>query len=231
MSCSRPDLFGPTSTYSISQEGPMNGTPSSSRERLWLPLRTPEIAQFQKPDKAVLHCDLRVRWKIASSDLRFQAAMSQPETSLSESFSGKNSGDLALVMPKCQQLRNHYDTEQMAFWKEKPVDFHPGVAEHVWILSNRLLHHWSADIIAEFYSGLSVWGLNVFLILLAIAMARCWSAESMMHVSLYLVISLQRHEWQRLVVQVPTEHSRNSPSRFVIGKTLDSPEEQNHHKM
>ena len=41
-------------------------------------------------DKAMLHCDLRVRWKVAS-DLRFGAAMSEPET---RSFCGI-SGDLA----------------------------------------------------------------------------------------------------------------------------------------
>ena len=38
-----------------------------------------------------LHCDLRVRWKVAS-DLRFRAAISEPKT---PSFCGI-SGDLAL---------------------------------------------------------------------------------------------------------------------------------------
>ena len=38
----------------------------------------------------MLHCDLRVRWKVAS-DLRFQAAISEPEAA---SFCGI-SGDLA----------------------------------------------------------------------------------------------------------------------------------------
>ena len=33
----------------------------------------------------MLHCDLRLRWKIAS-DLRFQAAISEPETLLSAGF-------------------------------------------------------------------------------------------------------------------------------------------------
>ena len=37
-----------------------------------------------------MHCDLRVRWKVAS-DLRFRAAISEPKTS---SFCG-TSGDLA----------------------------------------------------------------------------------------------------------------------------------------
>ena len=58
--------------------------------RLRCPSRTPEIARFPKQDKAMLHCDLRVRWKVAS-DLRFRAAISEPKTS---SFSGI-SGDLA----------------------------------------------------------------------------------------------------------------------------------------
>ena len=44
----------------------------------WLS-RTPEIARFPRQEKAMLHCDLRVRWKVAS-DLRFQAAISLPKT-------------------------------------------------------------------------------------------------------------------------------------------------------
>ena len=52
--------------------------------------RTPEIARFPRQEKAMLHCDLRVRWKVAS-DLRFQAAISEPKN---PSFCGI-SGDLA----------------------------------------------------------------------------------------------------------------------------------------
>ena len=52
--------------------------------------RTPEIARFPRQEKAMLHCDLRVRWKVAS-DLRFRAAISEPKT---PSFCGI-SGDLA----------------------------------------------------------------------------------------------------------------------------------------
>ena len=47
--------------------------------RLRRPSRTPEIARFPKQEKAMLHCDLRVRWKVAS-DSRFQAAISEPKT-------------------------------------------------------------------------------------------------------------------------------------------------------
>ena len=47
--------------------------------RLRCPSRTPEIARFRKQDKAMLHCDLRVRWKVAS-DLRFRAAISETKT-------------------------------------------------------------------------------------------------------------------------------------------------------
>ena len=35
--------------------------------------------QIPRQEKAMLHYDLRVRWKVAS-DLRFQAAISEPET-------------------------------------------------------------------------------------------------------------------------------------------------------
>ena len=58
--------------------------------RLRCPSRTPEIARFPRQEKAMLHCDLRVRWKVAS-DLRFRAATSEPKT---PSFCGI-SGDLA----------------------------------------------------------------------------------------------------------------------------------------
>ena len=58
--------------------------------RLRCPSRTPEIARFPRQEKAMLHCDLRVRWKVAS-DLRFRAAISGPKT---PSFCGI-SGDLA----------------------------------------------------------------------------------------------------------------------------------------
>ena len=58
--------------------------------RLRCPSRTPEIARLPRPEKAMPHCDLSVRWKVAS-DLRFRAAISEPKT---PSFCGI-SGDLA----------------------------------------------------------------------------------------------------------------------------------------
>ena len=58
--------------------------------RLRCPSRTPEIARFPRQEKAMLHCDLRVRWKVAI-DLRFRTAISEPQT---YSFCGI-SGDLA----------------------------------------------------------------------------------------------------------------------------------------
>ena len=58
--------------------------------RLRCPSRTPEIARFPRQETAMLHCDLRVRWKVASH-LRFRAAISEPKI---PSFCGI-SGDLA----------------------------------------------------------------------------------------------------------------------------------------
>ena len=53
--------------------------------------RGPQKSQrFPRQEKAMLHCDLRVRWKVAS-DLRFQAAISEPKNL---SFC-RISGDLA----------------------------------------------------------------------------------------------------------------------------------------
>ena len=55
--------------------------------------RGPKKSQrFPRQEKAMLHCDLRVRWKVAS-DLRFRAAISEPNT---PSFC-RISGDLACV--------------------------------------------------------------------------------------------------------------------------------------
>ena len=58
--------------------------------RLRCPSRTPETQRFPRQEKAMLHCDLRVRWKVAS-DLRFRVAMSEPKA---RSFC-RISGDLA----------------------------------------------------------------------------------------------------------------------------------------
>ena len=58
--------------------------------RLRCPSRTPEIARFLRQEKAMLHCNARVRWKVAS-DLRFRAAISEAKT---PSFC-RISGDLA----------------------------------------------------------------------------------------------------------------------------------------
>ena len=52
--------------------------------------RPQKSQRFPRQEKAMLHCDLRVRWKVAS-DLRFRAAISEPEV---PSFWGI-SGDLA----------------------------------------------------------------------------------------------------------------------------------------
>ena len=66
-------------------------------------------AIFETQDKAMLHCDLRVRWKVAS-DLRVWAAISEPETS---SFCGI-SGDLA------QSMRKSLAIAIVRFWCATP---------------------------------------------------------------------------------------------------------------
>ena len=63
--------------------------------RLRCPSRTPESARFPRQEQAMLHCDLRLRWKVAS-DLRFRAAISEPKTPSSCGISG----DLALSTRK-----------------------------------------------------------------------------------------------------------------------------------
>ena len=76
--------------------------------RLRCPSRTPEIARFPKQEKAMPHCDLRVRWKVAS-DLRFRAAISEPKTPF---FCGI-SGDLA------QSTRKSLAIAIVRFWCAK----------------------------------------------------------------------------------------------------------------
>ena len=76
--------------------------------RLRCPSRTPEIARFPRQEKAMLHCDLRLRWKVAS-DLRFRAAISEPKT---PSFCGI-SGDLA------QSTRKSLAIAIVRFWCTK----------------------------------------------------------------------------------------------------------------
>ena len=82
--------------------------------RLRCPSRTPEIARFPTQEKTMLHCDLRVRWKVAS-DLRFRAAISEPK---SPSFCGI-SGDLA------QSTRRSLAIAIVRFWCAKVEDPHP----------------------------------------------------------------------------------------------------------
>ena len=75
-----------------------------------------------KRKQSVLHCDLRVRWKVAS-DLRFRAAISEPRT---PSFCGI-SGDLA------HSTRKSLAIAIVRFWYAKGQSLHAKVLEHlVW---------------------------------------------------------------------------------------------------
>ena len=80
--------------------------------RLRCPSRTPKIARFPKQETAMPHCDLRVRWKVAS-DLRFRAAISEPKT---PSVCGI-SGDLA------QSTRKSLAIAIVRFWCAKSMHF------------------------------------------------------------------------------------------------------------
>ena len=77
--------------------------------RLRCPSQTPETARFARQETAMMHCDLRVRWKVAS-DLRFRAAISEPKT---PSCCGI-SGDLA------QSTRKSLAIAIVRFWCAKP---------------------------------------------------------------------------------------------------------------
>ena len=67
--------------------------------------RGPEKSQrFPRQEKEMLHCDLRVRWKVAS-DLRFRAAISEPKTSsfcrISDDLAPSTWKSLAIVRFGC----------------------------------------------------------------------------------------------------------------------------------
>ena len=72
--------------------------------RLRCPSQSPEIARFPRQEKAMLHCDLRVRWKVAS-DLRFRAAISEPKTpsfcGISGDLSPSTRKSLAIAIVRC----------------------------------------------------------------------------------------------------------------------------------
>ena len=90
--------------------------------RLRCPSRTAEIARFPRQETAMMHCDLRVRWKVAS-DLRFRAAISEPKT---PSCCGI-SGDLA------PSTRKSLAIAIVRFWCAKHV--HVSLSPCQWQLS------------------------------------------------------------------------------------------------
>ena len=77
--------------------------------------RGPQRSQrFPRQETAVLHCDLRVRWKVAS-DLRFWAASSEPKTPCFCGISGdltpsmRKSLAIAIVRFWCAKMRSFSD--------------------------------------------------------------------------------------------------------------------------
>ena len=77
-----------------------------------MPIADPQKSQrFPKQEKGMLHCDLRVRWKVAS-DLRFRAAISAPKTPSFYGISGailapatRKSLAIAIVRFRCAKIR------------------------------------------------------------------------------------------------------------------------------
>ena len=78
------------------------------------PMRAHQSINQSRQEKAVLHCNLRVRWKVAS-DLRFRAAISEPKTPSFCGISGDFSCDCAIWCAKvrsykmcCASLPNYW---------------------------------------------------------------------------------------------------------------------------
>ena len=83
-----------------------------------MPIADPRNRAISETRKAMLHCGLRVRWKVAS-DLRFRAAISEPKT---PSFCGI-SGDLA------QSTRKSLAIAIVRFWCAKKGNLQGAVLE------------------------------------------------------------------------------------------------------
>ena len=105
--------------------------------RLRCPSRTPEIARSPRQETAMMHCDLRVRWKDAS-DLRFRAAISEPKT---PSFCGI-SGDLA------PSTRKSLAIAIVRFWCAKQMHY----LHSYWV--------WRVVLIAPSRDAAHIWHLN-----------------------------------------------------------------------
>ena len=76
-----------------------------------MPLADPRNRiDFPRQEKAMLHCDLRVRWKVAS-DLRFRAAISEPKTPFFLRdfwrFGSANAEIVVETLPAALQSRHH----------------------------------------------------------------------------------------------------------------------------
>ena len=87
-----PDTHSDTSIFGDTpSDTPREGAGDVSSFAIAMPIADPRNRKrFPRQEKAMLHCDLRVRWKVAS-DLRFWAANSEPKAPF---FCGI-SGDLA----------------------------------------------------------------------------------------------------------------------------------------
>ena len=107
--------------------------------RLRCPLRTPEIARFPKQEAAMMHCDLRVRWKVAS-DLRFRAAISEPKTPSCCRISGdlapstRKSLAIAIVRFWCAKSRREFRGSVWKFYRdhESPRNSWPIAISGLW---------------------------------------------------------------------------------------------------
>ena len=108
-----------------------------------MPIADPRNRAISETRKAMLRCDLRVRWKVAS-DLRFRAAISEPKT---PSFCGI-SGDLA------PSTRKSLAIAIVRFWCAKGcfqgVFPHP-LCGHPFVMPKSP----ESEILAKFFAGMS----------------------------------------------------------------------------
>ena len=155
-------------------------------------------ARFPRQETAMMHCDLRVRWKVAS-DLRFRAAISEPKT---PSFCGI-SGDLApstrksLAIPKGPKIEKIQSRLKISIsleifnldwnFQSWPSDFPTKIG--VWWVA-RLKFSISIE---NFNPGGRSWIFSIFGPL-GIAIVRFWCAKSGAWDSLLQESEKVRHE-------------------------------------
>ena len=138
--------------------------------RLRCPWRTRNCFRFPRQDAAMLHCDLRLRWKV-TSDSRFQAAISEPETlpfcRTSGGLAPSTRKSLAIAI-----LRFWFAKISIVRWNLRPVIFWCRQMAASSMMSTIPRSEIAATHLHESRSLAKVWAK----LCVCVCFARCWSS-------------------------------------------------------